>query len=168
MTAVGGGALLDRAFVVAVVLKGIDGVLELVGGIALLVVSPAQIDAVVRALTRHELVEDPHDLVANTLVRYADTLGVATTVFGGVYLLVHGVVKVVLVVAVLRNHLWAYPWLIGFLIAFIGYQAYELVVHFSWGLALLTAFDIAIVLLTVREYRVRKQRRGPAAGAAQS
>lgn len=150
-------AVLDRTFFVSLILKGLDGVLELVGGIALLIVTPEQIAAVVHALARPELREDPHDLVANWLVRYADSLDVSTTVFGAVYLLAHGVVKIFLVVAVLRGKLWAYPWLIGFLGLFIGYQAFELVVHFSWGLLLLTAFDIFIVVLTVREYRIRKQ-----------
>ena len=35
--------------------------------------------------------------------------------FGAVYLLTHGLVKVVLVVALLLNKLWAYPWMIGVL-----------------------------------------------------
>lgn len=148
--------LLDRTFFVSLVLKGLDGVIELLAGAALLVVTPAQIAAVTRALTRHELQQDPHDLIANWLVNYTSTVSVSATLFGAIYLLAHGIVKVVLVVAVLRNRLWAYPWLIAFLIAFIGYQGYELIVHFSWGLAALTAFDIFIVVLTMREYRDRK------------
>ena len=83
----------------------------------------------------------------------------SATLFGAVYLLIHGVVKVFLVVAVLRDKLWAYLWLIGFLVAFIGWQGYELVRHFTWGLAALTAFDILIVVLTVREYRIHRARR---------
>lgn len=47
--------------------------------------------------------------------------------------------------------------MIAFLIAFIGYQGFELFVQFSWGLLLLTAFDIFIVVLTTREYRLRRQ-----------
>lgn len=149
---------LDRTFFVSLILKGLDGAVELVGGLALFVITPAQISAVVRAITRHELREDPHDVIANALVHYTSTLGVATTIFGAVYLLVHGLVKVVLVVAVLRNKLWAYPILIAFLVAFIGYQTVELVINFSVGLLLLTLFDIFIVVLTVREYRLHRSR----------
>lgn len=152
-------SFLDRTFVVTLVLKGLDGVIELVAGVALLLVSPAQLEAAARALTRHELREDPHDPVAHWLLGYTGNLSVSATLFGAVYLLVHGVVKVFLVVAVLRDKLWAYPWLIGFLVAFIGWQAFELVRHFTWGLAALTAFDILIVVLTVREYRVHRARR---------
>ena len=150
--------LLDRTFQVSLILKGLDGVLELVGGILLLVISPAQLGAVARVLTQHELAEDPHDLIATTLVRLAGGLSVSATLFGAVYLLAHGAVKVVLVWAVLANRLWAYPWMIGFLIVFIGYQAYQLAVGFSCGVALLTAFDIFIVVLTWREYMIRRRR----------
>jgi uncharacterized membrane protein len=150
---------LDRTFFISLILKGLDGAVELVGGLALFLVTPAQINAAVRALTRHELREDPHDLIANWLIHYTSTLGVATTVFGAVYLLAHGIVKVVLVVAVLRSKLWAYPVLIAFLVAFIGYQAIESVINFSVGLLLLTLFDIFIVILTAREYRLHKMRR---------
>ena len=74
--------------------------------------------------------------------------------FGAIYLLSHGISKVILVALVLRNRLWAYPWLMGLLGMFIGYQLYVMVfVTFSWGLAALTAFDVLLVWLTWREWR---------------
>ncbi len=149
--------LLDRTFWVALILKGIDGALEILGGVLLLLVSPAQLGILVRFLTQHELSEDPHDLIANALVQLTSGLTPGATLYGAIYLMAHGSVKVVLVLAVLRNKLWAYPWLIGFLTAFILYQGYQLIVGFSWGLALLTAFDILIVVLTIREYRNRRR-----------
>lgn len=151
--------LLDRTFFVSLILKGLDGVLELVGGSLLLVVTPAQIGAIAGFLTQHELSEDPHDLIANSVLHLTGSLNLSVTLFGAIYLLLHGVVKVVLVWAVLRDHLWAYPWLIAFLVVFIVYQGYELVVAFSWGLLLLTAFDIFIVNLTWREYGIHRARR---------
>ncbi|ANP72277.1 DUF2127 domain-containing protein [Cryobacterium arcticum] len=149
--------LLDRTFRVSLILKGLDGVLELVGGVLLLVVTPAQIGAVARVLTQHELAEDPHDQIATSLLRLASGLSVSATLFGAIYLLAHGAVKVVLVWAVLANRLWAYPWMIGFLIVFIGYQTYQLAIGFSWGMLLLTAFDLFIVVLTWREYTIRRR-----------
>jgi uncharacterized membrane protein len=150
---------LDRIFRVSLVLKGLDGVLELVGGILLLLVSPSQISALARFLTQHELTEDPHDFVANNLLHLTSNLTVSASLFGAVYLLLHGAVKVVLVWAVLKDQLWAYPWMIGFLIVFIGYQIYQMAVTFSIALLLLTAFDVFIVWLTVLEYRKRRVRK---------
>jgi uncharacterized membrane protein len=63
------------------------------------------------------------------------------------------VVKVVLVAALLKNQLWAYPWTIAFLGAFIVYQLYRLRLRPSVGLMALTIFDAVIVWLTYREYR---------------
>jgi uncharacterized membrane protein len=79
---------------------------------------------------------------------------------------VHGIVKVVLVLALLRNKLWAYPWLIGVLLIFIGYQVYRIDLSPTLGLIALTGFDVVIVALTWREYqRQRVYRIGPAARA---
>jgi uncharacterized membrane protein len=151
------GSLLDRTFAVGILLKGLDGLLEVVGGVLLLFVSPATVDRVVAAITHEELSEDPHDFVANHLLHAAHGLTGHAVTYAAVYLLAHGVVKIVLVAALLRNRLWAYPWMIAFLLAFIGYQLYRIVLDPTAGLIALTVFDAVVVWLTSREYR--KQRR---------
>ena len=79
--------------------------------------------------------------------------------FGAIYLLTHGAVKVVLVIALLLDKLWAYPWMIGFLTLFIGYQLYRIALHPTTGLIALTIFDAVILALTAREYRRQRQHR---------
>ena len=149
---------LDRTFKIGLLLKAADGVLEIIGGMVLLFVSPAQIDHIVRTLTAHELAQDPHDLIARHLLHTTSHLTTATTLFGAIYLLSHGISKLVLVVLVLRNRLWAYPWLIALLLAFIGYQLYRITVQISFGLIALTIFDALLVWLTWREYRAKRAR----------
>ena len=152
-----------RTFEVGLVLKGLDGVLEVIGGVLLLVLSPQAIAHLARVLTAHELSEDPHDLFARYLLHTTGHLTTSTTLFGAIYLLSHGAAKVVLVAFVLRDKLWAYPWLIALLVAFIGYQLYRITaVHFSVGLTALTIFDIALVYLTWREYQTRRAQPRPA------
>lgn len=146
---------LDTTFRVGVTLKGIDGALETIGGLVLLFVRPATLNHIARTLTQHELSEDPHDFVARHLLRSAQHLAHGTTLFAAVYLLSHGLSKLVLVVAVLQGHSWAYPAIIALLGVFIIYQCYRLAYRFSVGLALLTAFDAFIVWLTWREWRAR-------------
>jgi uncharacterized membrane protein len=153
---------LDKAFKIGLVLKGLDGILEVVGGLLLLFLSPHAIEHIARTLTAHELRQDPHDLIARYILHTASHLTTSTTLFGAIYLLSHGTAKIVLVALVLRNKLWAYPWLIGLLLAFIAYQLYQItVVHFSVGLAALTVFDAVLVWLTWREYQARRTRRNP-------
>jgi uncharacterized membrane protein len=145
--------LLDRTFEVGILLKGLDGALELIGGALLLMVSPATINRITGALTQHELSEDPHDVITTHVLRMSHGLTGAAVGFAAAYLLLHGIVKVVLVVALLRNKLWAYPWMIAFLVAFIVYQFYRIALDISLGLIALTIFDAIIVWLTWREYQ---------------
>jgi len=148
---------LDKTFKIGLVLKGLDGILEVAGGIVLLFVSPHAIEHIVRVLTAHELSEDPHDLIARYLLHSTSHLSTGITLFGAIYLLSHGIAKIVLVALVLRDKLWAYPWLIALLLAFIAYQIYRITaVNFSAGLTALTVFDAALAWLTWREYRSRR------------
>jgi uncharacterized membrane protein len=152
--------LLDRTFEVGIVLKGLDGVLEVLGGLLLLLVSPAAINRIATTLTQHELSQDPHDFIATHLLRTAHGLTGSAVRFGALYLLSHGIVKIVLVAALLKNKLWAYPWMLAFLGAFIVYQVYRLAFRPSFGLAALTVFDAFIAWLTYREYRRQLAGRG--------
>ena len=162
---------LDTTFKVGLVLKGPDGILEVAGGILLLFLSPQAIAHLVRVLTAHELSEDPHDLIARYLLHTTAHLSHGTTLFGAIYLLSHGIAKIVLVALVLKDKLGAYPWLVGLLLAFIAYQLYRITaVHFSIGLTLLTVVDAFLVWLTWREYRSKRaqQHQARAAVAAPS
>ena len=148
---------LDRVLEIGIIGKGLNGLAEVVGGLLLLFTTPSRLHHLVVAATQGELSEDPHDLIATRLLHTANGLTGHAVLFGAIYLLLHCVVKVVLVVALLQNRLWAYPWMIGVLLAFIGYQIYRISLHPSVGLVGLTIFDILIVVLTWREYR--RQRR---------
>jgi uncharacterized membrane protein len=151
---------LDRTFKISVTLKGLDGALETIGGVILLFVRPATIDQVARWLTQHELSQDPHDFLARHVLNSAHHLAHGTTLFAAFYLLSHGVAKIVLVIAVLRDELWAYPGLIVLLLLFIVYQLYRLIaVGFTLGLSLLTLFDAFVVWLTWREYQAKQAAR---------
>ena len=145
--------VLDLVFLVGVLFKGIDGLAELVGGVVLLIISPGQLASGTQAVTARELAEDPHDIIANLLVHGVQRLDQGTTTFLAAYLLVHGLVKVAIVGALLLGTRRIYPWAIAALAGFLIFQAYELVVHPTVGVALLTVFDAVIVALTWREWR---------------
>jgi uncharacterized membrane protein len=147
---------MDRVFEVVLVLKGLDGLLEIAGGVAFLLVPEVTLNRWLDAVTRHELSEDPHDFLLGHLLPVAERMIGASAVFAGLYLLSHGLVKVVLVGAVFADRLWAYPWMMGFLAVFIVYQAYRFVLLPSVGMAALTVFDAFVLWLTWREYGVRR------------
>ncbi len=150
--------LTDRAFRIGLLLKALDGLIETLGGILLLIISPAQINHWAERLTNGELSQDPHDFIANHVLRTAHNLTGSALIFGAIYLLSHGIVKLVLVFEVWRDHLWAYLALIGVTALFVIYQLYRIVDKFSLGLTLLTILDLIIIYLTTVEYRRQKVR----------
>jgi uncharacterized membrane protein len=158
---------LDRVFEVGIIGKGLNGAAELVGGLLLLFLGPDRIHRVAVVLTQGELSEDPHDFIAVHILHTANGLTGNAVLLGAVYLLAHGIVKVVLVIALLLNKIWAYPWMIVVLLLFIAYQLYRIVLHPTPGLVGLTLFDLAIVALTWREYQQQRRNREPRPPAEQ-
>lgn len=152
-------------FLVSVWLKGLDGLLELIGGIALFSVSPAFILHIVRLLTQDEIAEDPRDLIANALRHAAGHLTFATEHFMAMYLLIHGVVKFALVWALLARVLIAYPLSIVIFAGFMIYQLYRYSFTHGIGLLALSAFDIVVIGLVWVEYRALRRRRVGVPGA---
>ena len=59
---------LDRVFEIGIIAKGLNGAVELLGGLLLLFVSPAWIHQLAISVTRVELSEDPHDFIATHLL----------------------------------------------------------------------------------------------------
>jgi len=148
----------ELLFRYSVVLKGLDAVLEIAGGVALWFISPEFIVRLTALLTRGELSEDPRDLVSNYLRHAASHLSLGGEHFIAIYLLGHGVVKLFVVVALLRNKLWGYPLSIIVFGGFIAYQMYRYTLTHSLGLIALTIFDLIVIVLIWLEYRaVRRQ-----------
>lgn len=135
--------------------KALDGALEIVGGLLLWVLDPAYISSVAHLLVQHELTEDPTDWIAQLLVRsVGDLVGSANTrIFGAVFLLWHGAVKVTLVWALLRRQGWAYPAAILAFAAFIAYQIYRYTHTHSVWLIALSLLDMCVIVLTWLEYQ---------------
>ena len=147
---------LDKAFEISILLKAVDGIIEIIGGLLLLFVSAATINKIAVLLTSEELSQDPHDFIASHVLHYAQHINHGSLIFGSIYLLTHGLVKVILVVEILRNRLWAYPGLIIVTSTFMLYQIYQFGYSGSISLLSLTVFDGFVVWLTVLEYRKRR------------
>jgi len=140
-------------FDISAISKGVDGVLEVIGGTILFFIKPAQIHTVVRLLTQHELSRDPHDRIANMLLNGEQHLTVGTQVFAASYLLWHGAIKVVLVTALLLQKRWAYPAAIAAFTLFLVYQLYRYSHTFAPTLLALSVMDVVVIVLTWLEYR---------------
>jgi uncharacterized membrane protein len=146
-----------RLFLLSVWSKGIAGLIETIGGLLLLYIPQARLNAFVIFLTAPELAEDPTDRVATLLQRIVHELGADTKLFASGYLIVHGVIKVLLVAGLLGGRLWSYSLSLWFLAAFVVYQLYRFFFTHSLWLIALTIVDLIVTFLIWREYQVRKQ-----------
>lgn len=151
---------IHQIFEISILLKGAHALIECIGGLALVFVSTSAITNLVNALTQHELSEDPHDFVAAHLLALAQNFTASTKHFYAFYLLSHGLIKVLLVIGLLRNKLWAYPASLVVLGLFIVYQLYRFSYTHGFGLIVLTLFDLLVIGLIWHEYRL--VRRHPA------
>ncbi|MDB5168976.1 MAG: hypothetical protein JWO41_332 [Candidatus Saccharibacteria bacterium] len=149
-------SLIDDVYEFSIILKAIGGLIECISGIGLLFISPVQIQSVVAAITRSELLEDPHDFIASHLMHWSSHLGLHSTLFGAIYLLSHGVLKIGIVIALLFKKQWAYPAAIAVFSGFAIYQIYATVAKASIGYALLTVYDLFVIYLVWLEYKKAK------------
>ncbi|MHB8710263.1 MAG: DUF2127 domain-containing protein [Minisyncoccota bacterium] len=146
---------IHRVFVWGVLLKAVDGVLETLGGVALFF--PGVLASLVQFVIQNELFEDPHDFLFTHLQNVLPTLTNNSGTFIALYLLSHGLIKIVLVAGLLRDKLWAYPSAIVVFSLFIVYQLYHYLFTHSVFLLLLTVLDLAVIWLTWHEYRYFKK-----------
>jgi uncharacterized membrane protein len=146
-----------QIFVVSVLAKGIHAIVEIVGGLALYLVSTETIVRVINNWSYDELIDDPRDWIANHLLTFTSRFSVAEHDFYAFYLLSHGLIKSVLVIGLLREKLWAYPASFAVFGAFIAYQLYRYSYTHDFGLILLSIFDLFVIYLAVHEYRLLRR-----------
>lgn len=146
---------IHEVFEISIVLKGIGALLESVLG-AVLLYSNSVLD-IVRAMLENELLDDPTDFLTNHFGTFLNPSPEAQH-FGGLYLLSHGVIKLVLIVGLLRDKLWAYPASLAVFALFIVYQLERYLRTHSVWLLVITVIDLAVMWLIWHEYRQKQAR----------
>jgi len=151
-------ATIRRVFRISLILKAIDSVIEIAGGVVLYLIPSGAIVALANWLTHAELLEDPRDFLANMVMHSAQVLSVSQKAAAAIYLISHGAIKLFLVIMVLRDRAaWAYPAFMIALVLLIAYQSYQIALAFSLWLAVLTVFDAAVLVLTWHEYKLHRR-----------
>lgn len=146
--------VLDRFYDIGVVLKGIDGAVELAVGLLLWLAPGALAGLLGRAAD--DLAAEPsefrHDL-AEYIARLDHDLAYGPLTFVILFLILHGVVKLALVYCLLKKLYWAYPFALALLSLFLVYQVYALLTQPTVWMLIFTLLDVAIIYLVYREYR---------------
>jgi uncharacterized membrane protein len=153
----GWGRVLHGTFQVGLALKAFDGLLETLGGVLAWFITPAHADHAIRIFCHYDPVYDCSDFFARQFIAAAHDLAGESKLFACIFLLSHGVTKLVLVISLWLGKLWAYPLMIFVFGGFAIYQTFRFAHTHSLGLLLITILDILIVWLTIREYREQLQ-----------
>jgi uncharacterized membrane protein len=148
---------MHRVFELAILIKGIDGVLETLGGLLILFVPLHSLDEWLRFVLAHELSTESHDLLAHSAKHLLDVLSLSTKVFASAYLIGHGLVKIFLVYALWREKLWAFPVALWFIALFVAYQIYRYSHTHSMALLIFALIDVCVAWFIWREYLSRKE-----------
>lgn len=148
--------LIHISFEIALLMKGIDGILEILGGILMIFLNQERLNNIIIFLTQGELSEDPRDLIANSFLSFGSHFSIDAQRFGVFYLMSHGVIKCIIILLLWRRKLWAYPVSIISIILFIAYQIYRYSISPSIMMIILTIFDLVMIALTYFEYQRMK------------
>jgi uncharacterized membrane protein len=140
-------------FQAAVIIKGINGVLELIGGTLLMLVGPSRINHTLDAMTRGQLEDSPNGLLLKLLTNHGIVRHVGPVDFAVVYLLINGIAKIIIVTALMKRKVKAFPYAMAFLGLFVVYGVGRLFTHHSVVLAIAMAIDVVVIALIYREYR---------------
>jgi uncharacterized membrane protein len=147
-------------FAIAVAIKGIDGGLQFVGALLLMVIPPTLISGVANQIVTRDLLGDPNGTLSTHLAKAAnDFTNGGTRWFAIVYLLAHGVIKLVLVWALLKKVLWMFPVSVVVLAGFVVYEVWRATNTHSIALPIFAAIDVVIITLIIREYRKLRRER---------
>jgi uncharacterized membrane protein len=146
-------------FRIGILVKAVDGIIEMVAGILVYFANYTAINGVLFSVFHEELAESPRDPVWEYLIQEWHRFLGSSHTFWGLLFMIHGIIKFLLSIALLKNLLWAYPTAAAVFTLFVGYEIYSLINRPSLFLLLITIFDAAVVGLILHEYRYIKKGR---------
>lgn len=143
-------AILEKTYIISILIKIGFGLFETTSGLVLFFVKVSTVEHAYNWLNSVQIFGfhlSLHPEVAS-----------ANKLFGALYLITHGLPKIILGLILLRRKLWGYPLAIVALGLFIIYQLYLIITAHSIFMILLTLFDIFVVWLVAHEWRRDKIR----------
>lgn len=132
------------------------GFFRILFGLALLKVVGTPLIEVVSTLMKHELVEDPSDILYSFITNVLTTHPLYITYFLALYFIFWGVLDVVLSYNLIKHRLWAFPASFVLISLFLMYEAIRFSYTHSFILLGVILLDAIILWLIWREYKKLK------------
>ncbi len=138
-----------RNFLISVFIKGAISFAEIVAGLILFFIP---ISFIINPLLSFSFVSHYLQGIINELTAASGT-------FIAIYLLSRGLIKFLLIIALLKDKLWAYPSSLAVLGLFVLYQIYQIITTHSIAIVLITIFDLFVMWSIWREYILLKDKK---------
>jgi uncharacterized membrane protein len=134
------------------IVKGVDSLFEVLGGVILTM--PTKLARYILVVSQHEAFRH-HTTLAGRLDRLADSVAMHPSMIEAIYLMVHGLAKVVLIAAIVMHKRWGYIGFIAVLSLFSLIELTRAATAHEIVTAVFGLFDVCVVVLIYREYRSR-------------
>jgi uncharacterized membrane protein len=143
-----------KAYLVAIAIKGFDGAVEILLGIAVAALGRQGLYNLLIGIFAPELENHPDSHLSHLVRHGADGLMHASHGFMIFYLLAHGILKLGIAIGLFRENTdWIFPVASAVLVGFIVYMSSHLAVHWSYWLFAFALFDAVTLLLVLNEWR---------------
>lgn len=152
--------ILHDAYLGAILIKGFDGAVEALAGLIIALTGTEWLYEWVIRFTAPEL--SGHHPALHAIRAGAERLANGPHHFVVIYLLVHGLLKLGVVVALLKGTArWIFPTASLILTGFIVYMSWRLSLRWSNWLLGFALFDVLTLGLVLNEWRIHDTKRAP-------
>jgi len=143
----------EWSYRISLAFKALLGAVQLAGGAALMAAPQGAAAGFVAWLARNELASDPDDPLARAAMSWISKLTAASEHFYAIYLVGHGCLNLGVAAALLFNVRGAYHVSLAVLAGFVIYQLGLFVQRPDPMLLVLSAIDLAVIVLVELERR---------------
>ena len=145
--------IINIGFYGGLVIKGVDALIEFIGGIILIVLNHEGLNRLISLIALPELIEDPKDMVMNYFITIGQNFSINSQHSVAVYMILHGTTKLAIVWVLLTKKMWAYPLAIFVFALFIAYEMYSYMNNKSVLMLMMVIIDIVIFVMIILEYK---------------
>ena len=152
--------VVDVSFDIVLIFKSLFALGGVIGGFLLFFLTPARLNSAISWLAKGEMNQSSHSFLMKLLLDFGAHFTVSTQYLFAIYLLSHGIIKLVTLVLLWKKVLWAYPLSLLVFLGFIIYQLTEFAHTHSVMMIVVSLVDVLMIVLTLLEYQnIKKQRK---------
>jgi len=150
-------ATIEKLFLIGMWWRILYGLFRFTFGLMLLSVVGSPLLDVFYAVMRHELTDEPGDILVRTVTSVLHQHPFQVTYFLAGYFLFWSILDIILSITMLRKKTWAFPISFVLIGLFIVYEIFRFTHTHSLVLLWIISFDIFLMWIIKREYQKIKQ-----------